>query len=63
MHTTGVPCVNNDFDKDKFLVNVKNGVVDLKTGKLLQHDKDLMMSKIIPYDVDFKNPQLDGYSS
>lgn len=35
-----------DFDKDAYLLNVQNGIVDLKTGKLLPHDKARMCSKI-----------------
>lgn len=35
-----------DFDKDAYLLNVQNGIVDLKTGNLLPHDKARMCSKI-----------------
>ncbi len=32
-----------DFDQDPELLNVANGVVDLRTGELLDHDPDLLM--------------------
>lgn len=41
-----VPGERQEFDKHKFLFNVENGVVDLKTGKLLQHDRELGLTKI-----------------
>lgn len=47
-HLEGIPCVNNDFDNQDFMLNVENGVVDLINGKLLEHDKKYMMSKFTP---------------
>ena len=38
----------NDLDSDDWLLNVKNGVVDLKTGELLPHNKDRLITKIAP---------------
>ncbi|WP_374989118.1 phage/plasmid primase, P4 family [Priestia megaterium] len=37
-----------DFDSHKFLFNCDNGVIDLKTGELLPHDRDLLLTKISP---------------
>lgn len=51
-HLGDVPIVNNDFDKHEFLLNTLSGVVDLKTGNMLQHNKEYLMSKIVPYEVD-----------
>lgn len=47
-----------DLDSHKFLFNCENGVVDLKTGELLQHDRDLLLTKIspIPYKKDAECP-------
>ncbi|MDO8159156.1 DNA primase [Bacillus toyonensis] len=41
-----VPGERTEFDKHKFLFNVENGIVDLKTGKLQQHDRELGLTKI-----------------
>jgi putative DNA primase/helicase len=43
-----------DFDPDEHLLNVENGVLDLRTGELLPHDPKLMMSRLAPvaYDSD-----------
>lgn len=35
-----------DFDKDPFLLNVQNGIIDLKTGELHPHARGRMCSKI-----------------
>lgn len=49
-----------DFDKDKYLLNVQNGVVDLETGTLLPHDKARMCSKICRAEF---HPELMGRPS
>lgn len=43
-----------EFDSDPFLLNVTNGVVDLRTGELLPHDPDLRQTAASPvtYDPD-----------
>jgi putative DNA primase/helicase len=46
---------NFDFDTQDFLINTLSGVVDLKTGKLIEHNKALLMSKITPYEIDLNN--------
>lgn len=45
IHIGSIPVVNSDFDKQDFLLNCANGVVDLKSGKILPHDKQYMLSK------------------
>ncbi|PGK02561.1 DNA primase [Bacillus anthracis] len=54
-----VPGERGDFDRHKFLFNVENGVVDLKTGKLQQHDRELSLTKItnITFDENAKCPE------
>lgn len=44
----GVPILPEDMDKDPWLLNVENGTVDLKTGRLLPHRKSDLISKIAP---------------
>lgn len=53
-------CGTDDFDVDPMHFNVANGVVDLRTGELLPHDRTFMCSKIsknINYDPDAKCPE------
>lgn len=42
----GMSAKATDFDNDPWLLNVANGVIDLRSGKLLEHSPDLMMRKI-----------------
>ncbi|MGH0601498.1 phage/plasmid primase, P4 family [Bacillus mycoides] len=53
-----VPGEQQEFDKHKYLLNVENGIVDLKTGKLQQHDRELRLTKItnITFDENAKCP-------
>ena len=37
-----------DFDKDPWLFNVKNGTINLKTGELQKHDRGDLITKIAP---------------
>lgn len=41
-----------DFDADPLLVNCTNGVVDLRTGNLLPHDRYLRLTKLAGCDFD-----------
>lgn len=41
-----LPIQPEQFDKDKHLLNVQNGYIDLKTGNLHDHEKDKYFSKI-----------------
>ncbi|MGW3421298.1 phage/plasmid primase, P4 family [Streptomyces phaeochromogenes] len=51
-------CDNEDFDSDPYLLNVSNGVVDLRTGERVDHDRYLMCSQIadVEYVKDAKCP-------
>lgn len=40
-----ISALTNDFDKDDFLLGCQNGVINLKTGKLLQGRPEMMISK------------------
>lgn len=44
-HIGDTATVNADYNKDPFLLNCENGVIDLRTGALAPHDRSLMMSK------------------
>ncbi|WP_442957034.1 phage/plasmid primase, P4 family [Peribacillus sp. Aquil_B8] len=58
-----VPILPDDLDKNKWLFNCANGVIDLKTGKLLKHDREYYMNKISPvaYDPNAKCPLWDSF--
>ena len=56
-----IPFLNatvDDLDKDPWLLNVENGTVDLKTGELLPHRKEDMITKLakVRYDKDADCP-------
>ena len=40
-----LPVTQDELNKDLFKVNCSNGVIDLKTGELLSHDRHMMMTK------------------
>lgn len=40
-----IPVQPNEFDKDKTLLNVSNGYIDLSSGELMDHDIEKMFSK------------------
>jgi putative DNA primase/helicase len=44
----------DDFDSDQWMLNVANGIVDLRTGKLREHDRDALCTRAAPthYDPD-----------
>lgn len=61
MHMGNIATTNADYDKDKMLLNCANGVVDLRTGEILPHDRKYMMSKNTNVPVDMDNePKLLG---
>lgn len=54
-----VPGERQDFDRHKYLLNVENGIVDLQTGKLQPHDRELGLTKItnVSFDEKAKCPE------
>jgi P4 family phage/plasmid primase-like protien len=44
----GIPVVPDELDADDMLLNVENGIVDLRTGKLLLHDRAMLITKLAP---------------
>jgi len=59
----GIPILEEDFDRNEMLLNCQNGIIDLTTGELLPHDRDKLMTKIIPasYDPDALCPEWDKF--
>lgn len=52
-----------DLDADPWLLNVENGVLDLRTGQLRPHDPADRMTKLAPvtYDADATLPEWDAF--
>ncbi len=52
-----------DFDSDPWLLNVRNGVIDLRTGELKDHDHRLLLMQQCPvvYDPDAEAPLFNAY--
>jgi putative DNA primase/helicase len=42
----GIHATASDFDRDPWLFNARNGIVDMRTGGLLPHDPAAMMTRI-----------------
>jgi len=58
-----MPVMVKEFDKDDWLVNCKNGIIDLKTGELLPHDPEKNMTKMLnaTYDASAKCPVFEKF--
>jgi putative DNA primase/helicase len=47
-----VPVTPDALDRDKWLLNVENGTIDLRTGELLPHSREHLITKICPVTYD-----------
>lgn len=58
-----LPISVSELDSDLDLINVKNGVVDLRSGELLPHDRKHFMTKMVDvdYDPNAKCPKFDAF--
>jgi putative DNA primase/helicase len=48
----GIPVASDQLDQDTWLLNCKNGIVDLRSGVLMPHDKGILLTKLAPVDYD-----------
>jgi putative DNA primase/helicase len=48
----GIPVTPEQLDGDQWVLNCMNGTLDLKTGKLLPHQRDQFMTNILPVEYD-----------
>ena len=55
MHIGNTPTTNKDYNTDNYLLNCFNGIVNLKTGELIPHDKKYMTSKNTHIECDLVN--------
>lgn len=46
----GIPIVPDDMDRDPWLFNVPNGTLNLKSGELLPHTRENLLTKISPVE-------------
>jgi P4 family phage/plasmid primase-like protien len=42
----GIPISADELDQGEYLLNCLNGIVDLRTGQLLPHDRELLITKL-----------------
>jgi putative DNA primase/helicase len=47
-----VPIQPEGLNLDPWLLNVRNGMLDLRTGKLCEHDRNALITKLAPVDYD-----------
>lgn len=55
-HLSMIPVNNDMFDKNDFFFNCNNGVINLKTGQLIPHNKNLLLNKISSANLSDKKP-------
>jgi P4 family phage/plasmid primase-like protien len=48
----GVPVLPSQLDHDPMLLNVLNGTIDLRTGRLREHKREDMLTKLAPVEYD-----------
>jgi putative DNA primase/helicase len=48
----GITAQPGDFDQNPWILNCENGILDLRTGTLLPHDRAAMCSKLAPVTFD-----------
>lgn len=59
-HLDGIPILMEEFDCYNDYLNCQNGIINLRTGELLPHDSNFMMSRIsyAEYDNSGKQPEM-----
>jgi len=48
----GIPILPDALDSDPMLLNVNNGLLNLRTGELMPHKQDALVTKLAPVDFD-----------
>lgn len=55
----GVPISINELDKENYLVNCLNGIINLKTGELMPHDKKYNITHLLEFEYKPYNAETD----
>ncbi len=53
-HLKDVVATPDQFDADPWILNVKNGIIDLRTSEITKHDREAFQTKVINIDYDPK---------
>lgn len=51
-----MPIMNEEFDSNPWILNTNSGIVDLKTGNIMNFDRNLLLSKNTNIDVSYDEP-------
>ncbi|MCI4317318.1 MAG: phage/plasmid primase, P4 family, partial [Thermoplasmata archaeon] len=64
-HREGVPVLPDDLDKDPWLLNVRNGTLDLRTGELRTPEPNDLITRVcaVRYDPKASAPTWEGFVS
>lgn len=57
-HIEGIPVTNFMFDQEPYYFNCRSGVVDIRTGQILEHDKSLHITRYTDIEVSYERPEL-----
>jgi putative DNA primase/helicase len=62
-HEDGIPIIPDEMDRDPWTLNVENGTLDLRSGKLRPHDPGDLLTKLcpVPYHPDAECPTFETF--
>lgn len=62
-HEDGIPILPDEMDRDPWTLNVDNGILDLRTGRLRPHDPAELLTKLcpVPYRPDARCPTFEAF--
>lgn len=62
-HLPGIPMLPEQFDRNRGLLNVKNGILDLAKGTLLPHDREKYITRMaqVEYDPEAAAPTWQAF--